>query len=194
MASLRGAWDEKQRGGASAELPARGCRAGTQRRPPVAPPLVPCRLGRVAVVAVCCAAWLSAGGAGGACVSVGRCGAWSSVIAGVRGADGAPRDAAIFIATGALSAYLDNAPTYLVFFNLFGGDAVELMNRYASTLAAISMAAVYCGALTYIGNAPNLMVKAIAEGRGIRMPGFFAYFAWALLLMAVPLGVIVARL
>ncbi|MDQ2916454.1 MAG: sodium:proton antiporter, partial [Pseudomonadota bacterium] len=119
-------------------------------------------------------------------------GAFASVIALVRDANGAPRDAAIFIATGALSAYLDNAPTYLVFFNLFGGDAVELMNRYASTLAAISMAAVYCGALTYIGNAPNLMVKAIAEGRGIRMPGFFAYFAWALLLMVVPLGVIVA--
>jgi Na+/H+ antiporter NhaD/arsenite permease-like protein len=66
--------------------------------------------------------------------------------------------------------------------------------RHASTLTAISMAAVYCGALTYIGNAPNLMVRSIAEERGVRMPSFFAYFGWTLLLMAVPLAVIVALL
>jgi Na+/H+ antiporter NhaD/arsenite permease-like protein len=49
----------------------------------------------------------------------------------------------------------------------------------ASTLAAISMGAVYMGALTYIGNAPNLMVYAIAVERGVRMPSFFGYLAWA---------------
>ena len=62
-----------------------------------------------------------------------------------------------------LSAFLDNAPTYLVFFELAGGDAAELMGPLAGTLAAISMGAVYMGALTYIGNAPNFMVYAIAE-------------------------------
>jgi Na+/H+ antiporter NhaD/arsenite permease-like protein len=52
--------------------------------------------------------------------------ALAPVVALVRDANGAPRDAAVFVATGALSAYLDNAPTYVVFFNLFGGDAAEL--------------------------------------------------------------------
>jgi Na+/H+ antiporter NhaD/arsenite permease-like protein len=121
-------------------------------------------------------------------------GAFAPVVALVRDASGAPRNAAVFVATGALSAYLDNAPTYLVFFNLFGGDAAELTTRHASTLTAISMAAVYCGALTYIGNAPNLMVRSIAEERGVPMPSFFAYFGWSLLLMAVPLAVIAALL
>ena len=129
-----------------------------------------------------------------AMLQAGSEGAFAPIVALVRDASGAPRDAAVFVATGALSAYLDNAPTYLVFFNLFGGDAAELMTTHASTLGAISMAAVYCGALTYIGNAPNLMVRAIAEERGVRMPSFFAYFGWSLLLMAAPLAVIVALL
>ena len=72
-----------------------------------------------------------------------------------------------------LSAFLDNAPTYLVFFELAGGDANELMGPLAGTLAAISMGAVYMGALTYIGNAPNFMVRAIAEEHGVAMPSFF---------------------
>ena len=75
-----------------------------------------------------------------------------------------------------LSAFLDNAPTYLVFFELAGGDAQKLMGPLAGTLAAISMGAVYMGALTYIGNAPNFMVYAIATGQGIKMPSFFGYF------------------
>jgi Na+/H+ antiporter NhaD/arsenite permease-like protein len=78
-----------------------------------------------------------------------------------------------------LSAFLDNAPTYLIFFQLAGGNAAELMTRLAPTLAAISMGAVYLGALTYIGNAPNLMVSAIAEERGVKMPSFLAYTACA---------------
>ncbi len=53
------------------------------------------------------------------------------------------------------------------------------MNEYSGTLAAISMGAVYMGALTYIGNAPNLMVAAIATERGIRVPSFFGYLVWA---------------
>jgi Na+/H+ antiporter NhaD/arsenite permease-like protein len=57
------------------------------------------------------------------------------------------------------------------------------MGPLAQTLKAISMAAVYFGALTYIGNAPNFMIKAIAEDRGVAMPSFFAYIGWAALLL-----------
>jgi len=92
----------------------------------------------------------------------------------------------LFWTTGVLSAFLDNAPTYLMFFNLAGGDAQTLMGPLAAGLKAISMAAVYFGALTYIGNAPNFMIRAIAEHRGVPMPSFFGYLAWATL-MLVPL-------
>ena len=95
--------------------------------------------------------------------------------------------------TGLLSAFLDNAPTYLVFFNLAGGDAQQLMGPGAAALAAISMGAVYFGALTYIGNAPNFMIKAIAEDRGVVMPSFFAYFAYAAIIM-LPLLAVVAEI
>ena len=98
-------------------------------------------------------------------------------------ASGEPQPAMYFWTTGLLSALLDNAPTYLVFFNLAGGDADALMTRLGTTLAAISGGAVYFGALTYVGNAPNFMIKAIAEERGIAMPSFFAYFAWTSLLL-----------
>ncbi|MCU0918724.1 MAG: sodium:proton antiporter, partial [Burkholderiaceae bacterium] len=74
---------------------------------------------------------------------------------------------------------LDNAPTYLVFFNLAGGNAEQLMTTMAPTLTAISAGAVFMGANTYIGNAPNFMVKAIAEAGGIRMPSFFGYMLWS---------------
>ena len=94
-----------------------------------------------------------------------------------------PNEVAYFWITGILSAFLDNAPTYLVFFELAGGDAQMLMTKLARTLAAISMGAVYMGALTYIGNAPNLMVHAIAEERGIRMPSFVGYMLWASLIL-----------
>lgn len=118
-----------------------------------------------------------------AILRAGNHGALAPLVALVTGADGAPRDAAYFLLTGALSSFLDNAPTYLVFFNLAGGDAIALMGPLASTLVAISAGAVFMGANTYIGNAPNFMVKAIAESRGVRMPSFFAYFGWALLVL-----------
>lgn len=95
--------------------------------------------------------------------------------------DGAPNDRVFFWATGLLSAVLDNAPTYLVFFGFAGNDARDLAGPLAPTLAAISAGAVFCGALTYIGNAPNFMVKALVENHGIRMPGFIAYVGWAVL-------------
>jgi len=90
-----------------------------------------------------------------------------------------PREIAYFWLTGVLSAFLDNAPTYLVFFELAGGDARELMGPLAPTLAAISMGAVYMGAMTYIGNAPNFMIYTIAVERGIKKPSFFGYMLWS---------------
>jgi Na+/H+ antiporter NhaD/arsenite permease-like protein len=95
------------------------------------------------------------------------------------GPDGAPNDMAFFWLTGLLSSFLDNAPTYLVFFELGGGDPAHLMSAGATTLAAISAGAVFMGANTYIGNAPNFMVYAIARNAGVRMPGFFGYMAWS---------------
>jgi Na+/H+ antiporter NhaD/arsenite permease-like protein len=106
-------------------------------------------------------------------------GPFSAVVMAVTRPDGTPDPAMYFWATGALSSFLDNAPTYLVFFNTAGGDPAVLMTTLAPTLAAISAGAVFMGANTYIGNAPNLMVKAIAEDRGITMPSFFAYMAWS---------------
>lgn len=98
-------------------------------------------------------------------------------------ADGRPNDAAYFWATGLLSSVLDNAPTYLVFFGLAGGHAATLMGPLAKTLAAISTGAVFMGALTYIGNAPNFMVYAIARRARVPMPGFFGFVAWACVIL-----------
>ena len=81
---------------------------------------------------------------------------------------GQPVPILYFWLTGLLSAFLDNVPTYLVFFNLAGGDAAQLTGPLSRILAAVSCGAVYMGALTYIGNAPNLMVRAIAIERTIR--------------------------
>ncbi len=117
-------------------------------------------------------------------------GPFGAVIAAVTRPDGSPDPAAYFWATGLLSSFLDNAPTYLVFFNTAGGDAQALMTTLAPTLAAISAGAVFMGANSYIGNAPNLMVKAIAEDRGVRMPSFFGYMLWSFGIL-VPLFVVI---
>ncbi|MES2184866.1 MAG: sodium:proton antiporter [Pseudomonadota bacterium] len=114
-----------------------------------------------------------------AMLKAGAAGPFSAVIAAVTRPDGQPDPAMYFWATGLLSSFLDNAPTYLVFFNTAGGDARTLMTTLAPTLAALSAGAVFMGANTYIGNAPNLMVKSIAEDRGIAMPGFFGYMGWS---------------
>ncbi|RYF01522.1 MAG: sodium:proton antiporter [Comamonadaceae bacterium] len=106
-------------------------------------------------------------------------GPFGAIVSAVTRADGTPDPAMYFWATGALSSFLDNAPTYLVFFNTAGGDPAVLMTTLAPTLAAISAGAVFMGANTYIGNAPNLMVKAIAEDRGVKMPSFFGYMLWS---------------
>ena len=114
-----------------------------------------------------------------AMLGAGKDGAFAWLLSAVSEPDGAPHEVAYFWVTGILSAMLDNAPTYLVFFQLAGGNARELMGPLAGTLASISMGAVYMGALTYIGNAPNFMVNAIATERGVRMPSFFGYIMWA---------------
>jgi len=93
--------------------------------------------------------------------------------------DGQPVNSMYFWLTGGLSGFLDNAPTYLVFFNTAGGDAQQLMGPMSQTLAAISAGAVYMGANSYIGNAPNFMVRSIAEEQGVPMPGFFGYMLWS---------------
>jgi len=114
-----------------------------------------------------------------AMLRAGESGAFASVVRAVTDGNGQPINAMYFWATGILSSFLDNAPTYLVFFNTAGGDAKTLMTTMAATLAAISSGAVFMGANSYIGNAPNMMVKAIAEERGIKMPSFFGYMAWS---------------
>jgi Na+/H+ antiporter NhaD/arsenite permease-like protein len=104
--------------------------------------------------------------------------------------DGEPVNAMYFWATGILSSFLDNAPTYLVFFNTAGGDPEQLTGPLSSTLLAISAGAVFMGANTYIGNAPNFMVRAIAEERGVSMPSFFGYMAWSCVFL-LPLFMVV---
>ncbi|GAA6143530.1 sodium:proton antiporter [Hydrogenophaga sp. 5NK40-0174] len=114
-----------------------------------------------------------------AMLKAGTSGPFSAVVSAVTNPDGSNNTAMYFWATGLLSSFLDNAPTYLVFFNTAGGDAAALMTNFAPTLVAISAGAVFMGANTYIGNAPNLMVKAIAEDRGVPMPSFFGYMVWS---------------
>jgi Na+/H+ antiporter NhaD/arsenite permease-like protein len=125
-----------------------------------------------------------------AMLRAGSDGVFAPLIAAVSGPDGRPNDVVYFWLTGALSSFLDNAPTYLVFFNLAGGDAAALTGPLATTLVAISAGAVFMGANTYIGNAPNFMVKSIAESRGVRMPSFFAYLGWSLLILGPIYGLL----
>jgi Na+/H+ antiporter NhaD/arsenite permease-like protein len=120
-------------------------------------------------------------------------GSFAFLLEAVTANDGLPHEAAYFWLTGILSAFLDNAPTYLVFFELAGGDAAKLMGPLAGTLAAISMGAVYMGAMSYIGNAPNLMIYAIAGEQGVRMPNFFGYMLWAIAVL-IPLFVLLTLL
>ncbi|MDR1496134.1 MAG: sodium:proton antiporter [Clostridiales Family XIII bacterium] len=90
-----------------------------------------------------------------------------------------------FWATGTLSSFLDNAPTYLVFMTTagslgsVGGVSTAVGTIAPALLMAISAGAVFMGANTYIGNAPNFMVKSIAEENGIKMPSFFGYMKWS---------------
>jgi Na+/H+ antiporter NhaD/arsenite permease-like protein len=124
-----------------------------------------------------------------AMLRAGEAGAVGAVIRGGTGPAGQPLNGMYFWASGILSSFLDNAPTYLVFFNTAGGDPQHLMTTLAATLAAVSCGSVFMGANSYIGNAPNMMVKAIAEERGIRMPSFFGYMGWSCAIL-VPLFIL----
>ncbi|MFS2008788.1 sodium:proton antiporter [Azospirillum sp. CT11-132] len=122
-----------------------------------------------------------------AILKAGTDGALGAIISAVN-EGGKPNPAAYFWATGILSSFLDNAPTYLIFFNTAGGEAQPLMTDLSLTLTAISAGAVFMGANSYIGNAPNFMVKAIAEERGVAMPSFFGYMAWSCGILVPLLG------
>src|SRR5262249_34523254 len=107
-----------------------------------------------------------------------------------------------FWATGLLSSFLDNAPTYLAFlstalgrFHPGAGDrqaVAALAATHAQYLAAISAGAVFMGANTYLGNAPNFMIRAIAEEAGIEMPSFFGYVLRFTLPVLVPVFLLTA--
>ncbi len=113
------------------------------------------------------------------------------VIRGVVDGNGQFINSHFFWATGILSSFLDNAPTYVVFFETAGGNAAELMTTYSDTLVAISCGAVFMGANSYIGNAPNFMVKSIAEERGVPMPSFFGYMVKYTLPILVPVFIVI---
>ena len=126
-----------------------------------------------------------------AILKAGTNGALAGIINSVSNENG-PVNIMYFWYTGVLSSFLDNAPTYLVFFNTAGGDPIVLMGEMKNTLLAISAGAVFMGANTYIGNAPNLMVKSISESSGIEMPSFFGFFfKWSIPIL-LPLFVIVS--
>ena len=104
--------------------------------------------------------------------------------------------------TGGLSSFLDNAPTYLTFFNTILGNfyagvpepeaVAALIRENEKYLLAISTGAVFFGAMTYIGNAPNFMVKSIAEEAGVPMPSFFGYMIKYSLIILIPLFFVAA--
>lgn len=97
-----------------------------------------------------------------------------------------------FWATGALSSFLDNAPTYLVFFTLAQGLGLsaQVAGMPHSILAAISLGAVFMGANTYVSNGPNFMVRSIAEARGVRMPSFGGYMLYSTAILLPLFGLV----
>jgi Na+/H+ antiporter NhaD/arsenite permease-like protein len=109
-------------------------------------------------------------------------------ILNARGATlGIDTPAEFFWASGTLSSVLDNAPTYLVFFKtaqtLYTGEGPSMAGVAEPLLKAISLGAVLMGAMTYIGNGPNFMVKTIAEKSGVKMPSFFGYVVYSVAIL-----------
>lgn len=128
-----------------------------------------------------------------AMLHAGKDGVFAPIVTLVSNQDGSANPAAYFWLTGVLSSFLDNAPTYLVFFQLAGGDPVALMYQHTQVLIAISIGAVFMGANTYIGNAPNFMVYSMARNAGVKMPSFFGYMIWSGAIL-LPLFVVVTYL
>jgi Na+/H+ antiporter NhaD/arsenite permease-like protein len=98
-----------------------------------------------------------------------------------------------FWASGIASAILDAAPTYLIFFQAAGGHAAQLAAPPSALLTALAAGSVFFGPLTYLGNAPNLMIREIASRRGVKMPGFFPY-AGAMCAVLVPVYLVMSWL
>lgn len=129
-----------------------------------------------------------------AILKAGESGALSFITAAVK------EPAQYFWITGALSSFLDNAPTYLTFFSTALGQfypgvaeapaVAQFLVEQPIYLLAISAGAVFFGAVTYIGNAPNFMVRAIAEESGVKMPSFFGYMAYSLCILLPLFGVV----
>jgi Na+/H+ antiporter NhaD/arsenite permease-like protein len=117
-------------------------------------------------------------------------GAMGGLIRMVTDSGGHPINWAYFVATGMLSSVLDNAPAFLVYFDVAGGDPSTLMGAKATTLVAISAGAVFWGGLTYIGNGPNFMVRSIAQEQNVAMPSFFTYMGWSGAVLLPSLSVI----
>ena len=117
-----------------------------------------------------------------AMLQAGEEGAFKSLVIAVT-QNGVPNNSMYFWLSGICSSFLDNAPTYLVFFFTAGGDVAQLTTTLYKTLMAISMGSVYLGALTYIGNAPNFMVRSVVEHQGIKMPNFFVYMGIAAIVL-----------
>jgi Na+/H+ antiporter NhaD/arsenite permease-like protein len=95
-----------------------------------------------------------------------------------------------FMMCGLASSFLDNAPSYLLFFNMAGGNVQELMTTSSGILKAISVSAVVMGSMTYIGNAPNMMVTSIAQKAGVKMPSFIGYMGWSLAII-LPISLVI---
>jgi Na+/H+ antiporter NhaD/arsenite permease-like protein len=98
-----------------------------------------------------------------------------------------------FWACGGASSFLDNAPSYFLAFNMAGGKANELMFAHPDILRAISISSVVMGTMTYIGNAPNMMVRSFALKHGFKMPSFLGYMLWSFAII-LPLSLIVSLL
>lgn len=96
-----------------------------------------------------------------------------------------------FWACGTLSSFLDNAPTFLIFFHLTSGDPNILMTVKSNLLTAFSVSSVFMGAMTYIGNAPNLIVRSISVSYGLKVPSFLGYMVWSMALLA-PIFIVIS--
>lgn len=118
-----------------------------------------------------------------AMLQAGADGPMGFIIRSLSSSAGQPVNALYFWFSGLLSGFLDSAPAYLVFFNTASAGQLNpaqyMMTTAEHTLVAITAGASFMGALSYIGNAPNMIVKAIAEENGVKMPSFFGYCAWA---------------
>lgn len=111
--------------------------------------------------------------------------------------DGHPKNSMYYWVSGLVSAFIDSAPAYMVFFNTASaqcGNALSsahfMMNENSATLVALTAGSSFMGALSYIGNAPNMIVRAIAEENGIIMPSFSGYMLWAFIIL-IPVFIIV---